>query len=77
MIVESGIPMWFTPAASGRAFTYPFSRMKVGDSFEIGADLSLKSVRASASRYARLNGQRFAIWKVAPRSKTYRCWRIK
>jgi hypothetical protein len=78
IVVESGVPVPFSISSNGQRVTYPFSRMAVGDSFEVPTHAgAVKSVRASASRYAKSNrGKKFAIWKIAPRSKTYRCWRI-
>jgi hypothetical protein len=57
---------------------YPFADMKAGQSFHIPDGVSLTSLRAAASQFARRKGNRvkFTI-RREPRGTGYGCWRVK
>lgn len=76
--VETGIPL---PDLRGRTSNnrYPFSEMNVGDSFPLEtSDIKeLERVRTAASYYGiRNKPKKFAIRRIDPITKAYRCWRV-
>ncbi len=52
---------------------YPFSKMGVGDSFDI-LDAGAKEVSAAVSYYGKKHGKKFTVRKTAD---GHRCWRIE
>lgn len=76
--IERHVPMpKRTSPLSGRPATYPFARMKVGDSFFISTHKRKKQVASAAANWARHqeNGWKFSVLTMP--DKTYRCWRVK
>lgn len=67
----------------GARSKYPFSEMKLGESFEIIGDKMLQNVRNASTKYATNHKEyRFATRTTGEREidgqkvKVYRCWRI-
>lgn len=54
---------------------YPFSEMKVGDSFEVPESTKRTTVTVAANRYGRKHGVKFTV-RLTP-DRTLRCWRIE
>lgn len=54
---------------------FPFSKMEVGDSFAVPADIKKTIISTSASVYGRRNGKKFSVRKDA--LGQLRCWRVK
>lgn len=52
---------------------YPFSQMKVGDSFAVPVGILRSTVTISAMRYSRKYGGKFTVRQMP--DKTLRCWR--
>jgi hypothetical protein len=87
--IINGVKLELIPmpgAALGRPANskYPFSEMKLGESFEIVGDKSLNNVRNAMSKYSVNHPEyRFATRTVGERQengqtvKVYRCWRIE
>ncbi len=71
--IEKGIPLAPHGNSVRRQSKYPFSDMKVGDSFAVPAEV-LSAVRTASIGYSRANGgSKFTIRKSG---KAFRCWRI-
>ena len=68
--IESDIPI---PEGSARQ-KYPFSRMKVGDSFAFDKKF-LNSVRNNSQSWAKRHSGRYACRQVG--TDVWRCWRIE
>lgn len=71
--IESNIPV---PASGKRTAVYPYKAMGVGDSFMLQHEDSKRAfsrLAASSGSYARKNGVKFAVRKVAGGA---RVWRI-
>jgi hypothetical protein len=53
---------------------YPFARMQVGDSFQVGIDVEdARRVRAAARGWGNRNGAKFTVQK---RRGVWHCWRV-
>lgn len=64
-----------TPSTKAyRTSLFPFSHMKVGDSFDCDPE-DVKSMRNSASNFGRRHGQRFIV-RAQP-DGTAICWRVE
>ena len=73
------------PPADGRPRKYPFPDMAPGDSFAVplagedthkSEDLTAVRLRASAIRYARMNGGKFTV-RTDRQAGEARCWRVE
>lgn len=73
--IESGIPI----APRGLARAYPFATMDIGDSFPLKDNdfREVDRVRAAVQQWQmRHKPMKFAVRRVSPADKSYRCWRI-
>jgi hypothetical protein len=74
--IQSDIPL---PRLVCGRDSYPFASMAVGDSFALESNdiKNVQRVRTAASWYGLRNEPvKFAVRRVDPITKQYRCWRI-
>lgn len=80
LTIERGIPYPGSVLKCGRPASYPFEDMEVGDSFEVDTQAinAVRNTSRAALKYCKKHPKKiFAVRRIAPRSRTYRCWRIK
>lgn len=73
--IQSNIPL---PTIRSSSRSYPFAGMAVGDSFALESNgaADVQRVRSAATHYGAYNQKKFAIRRVDPITKQYRCWRV-
>jgi hypothetical protein len=68
--VDAGVPLPPEPART----PWPFDEMRVNESFEVPADLTLR-LRWAAGQNTRRTGKRYSV-RVDREAGMVRCWRV-
>ena len=67
MIVDKNVPI---------PEKFPFSKMKVGDSFAVPSNVKRPAVTVAAMRYGRKHDMKFTVRQTDAKGAAFRCWRI-